>query len=812
MFDYLKIIVFVLASNLYLTSINAQLVINELSPDNASNFTDECGENPDWIEIYNGNNFSIDLKGFYLSDDIEILEKWAFPNITISPGDFLIIIADSKNIVSTYPHSNFKLSKDGETLFLSNENLEIIDEISFPNIPEDFSYGRTDSQWVILDPTPGEINFNEAVNKLNNVKWSLKSGFYENPIEVSLSSEDNGIIRYNINDKPNNELFEFYSNRFTINKTTSICAYAEQDGSITSDVICQTYFINTDHKIPVVNISGSNHDFFDSEDGIFSLGPNAQSEWPFWGANFWEDKELEIYIEYYVDEKPSFAQTAGLKMHGGRESRTSAMKSMRFLAKEKYGQPAFNQPVFKQKPNVTSYKKLVLRNASGDYNEAHLRDGYLQSHLINNKLNIDFNAYQAVAVYINGQYYGFMGLREKIDEEYLKSNYGLEDDDFDLLESDTIVIAGNKERFCLDYEYIRTHDLSHSENYEAAKRKFDIESFVDYFIAEISTNNTAWPNNNIRFWKAFDEDSRWRYLLFDMDIALGRHSWTEAHVSVFDNKFESLGDTNPHLNIFYALMENTEFKHYFLNRHQDIANTVFEFNYFLKELENHVDTIRNDMLQHFEKWDPPIGKIWESENIEIIKFYISQRPDYSKMHLIDAFDLDGSYSLDISVDRKQGFVKLNTLDSLINFHGYYFKNIPIVLTALENEKSEFAYWKIISNGDENIISDPKISLSLNKDSKVEAHFKDSRTSDNKLLVSYNNLSNQLKLKLSDNINLENKLLNIFDSRGQLIISNPISLTNNTWSILNVNINLDGIYFVSIQNEDKVYSNKIVIGK
>ena len=182
------------------------------------------------------------------------------------------------------------------------------------------------------------------------------------------------------------------------------------------------------------------------------------------------------------------------------------------------------------------------------------------------------------------------------------------------------------------------------------------------------------------------------------------------------------------------------------------------------------------------------------------------------MHLIDAFDLDGSYSLDISVDRKQGFVKLNTLDSLINFHGYYFKNIPIVLTALENEKSEFAYWKIISNGDENIISDPKISLSLNKDSKVEAHFKDSRTSDNKLLVSYNNLSNQLKLKLSDNINLENKLLNIFDSRGQLIISNPISLTNNTWSILNVNINLDGIYFVSIQNEDKVYSNKIVIGK
>ena len=49
MFDYLKIIVFVLASNLYLTSINAQLVINELSPDNASNFTDECGENPDWV-------------------------------------------------------------------------------------------------------------------------------------------------------------------------------------------------------------------------------------------------------------------------------------------------------------------------------------------------------------------------------------------------------------------------------------------------------------------------------------------------------------------------------------------------------------------------------------------------------------------------------------------------------------------------------------------------------------------------------------------------------------------------------------------
>lgn len=810
MFKYSKFICVLACLLIQFSSLPAQLIINELTSNNESNFTDEFGKTPDWIELYNENNFPINLSDFYLSDNENELTKWSFPDISIRPNEYLIIIADSEDILSTYAHTNFKLSKEGESLYLTDRNLDIIDSVSFPSLPENLSYGKTDSLWVIMNSTPGIANLKTGISKLPEPEWSLNSGFYTNTISLELSSSEGADIRYSINNKPEVEFFDEYTGPITINTTANICAYAQREEFIPSSVKCQTFFRSADHNIPVVSIAGNTFDFFDNEEGIFSLGPDADSIWPFWNANFWKDTKLEVHFEYFVNQQSKLSQTVGLKMHGGRESRTSPMKSMRFLADEKYGNAIFEYPVFKQKPNVNSFKKLVLRNASGDYNVAHLRDGFLQSHLISNSLNIDFNAYQAVAVYINGKFYGFMGLREKIDDEYLKSNYKLEKNEIDLLENDTIVLAGEKTKFLEDYTFTQTHDLSVESNYTIAESLFDIESLVDYFIAEISTNNTAWPNNNIRFWREHKETSKWRYLLFDMDVALGRHPWTEAHVNVFENKFESLGDSNLHLNIFYALLKNKGFKNYFLNRHQDIANTVFEFNYFLNELENHVDTIRKDMQQHFEEWDSELGQIWESENIEIIKFYIAQRPDYSKKHLIDAFNLDGSYALDIIVNNKNGYVGLNTLDSLQNFHGYYIKNIPIELNALGSNDSNFAYWKIITQGEQSILFDKKIILNLSDNTKVEAYYDSTKLSKSKLSVNYNENNKELTFKISDAKNLEDMSLLVFDSAGRTLFKNKLSLTQDVWQSINLNIDNSGIYFLSLQNGSDYYSTKFMV--
>ena len=118
------------------------LVINELSAVNGSIATDEDGEFDDWIELYNNSDENISLSGYHLSDDASNLVKWIFPAVSIAPGEYLIIWADSDSLHPSGLHTNFKLSAGGEVLSLSDESVQLIDQIDFGDQYEDITYGR----------------------------------------------------------------------------------------------------------------------------------------------------------------------------------------------------------------------------------------------------------------------------------------------------------------------------------------------------------------------------------------------------------------------------------------------------------------------------------------------------------------------------------------------------------------------------------------------------------------------------------------------------------------------------------------------
>jgi len=64
---------------------------------NASTLSDEDGDFPDWIELYNTSAQPISLANFALSDDPQKLPKWQFPGITIQPQKHLIVFASGKD-------------------------------------------------------------------------------------------------------------------------------------------------------------------------------------------------------------------------------------------------------------------------------------------------------------------------------------------------------------------------------------------------------------------------------------------------------------------------------------------------------------------------------------------------------------------------------------------------------------------------------------------------------------------------------------------------------------------------------------------
>ena len=118
------------------------LAINEIMASNGNTIMDNADEYDDWIEFYNNTNFEISAAGFYLSDDDTNLKKWAFPDISIAPNDYLIVWADDDSSQGIL-HANFKLSaSNGETLTLVDESENIIDSITFGVQLEDTSFGR----------------------------------------------------------------------------------------------------------------------------------------------------------------------------------------------------------------------------------------------------------------------------------------------------------------------------------------------------------------------------------------------------------------------------------------------------------------------------------------------------------------------------------------------------------------------------------------------------------------------------------------------------------------------------------------------
>ena len=90
---------FILVTLIFLlnSSVFAQLVINEGSNRNYLVLPDENGDYPDWIELYNTSSDTISLLDFALTDDPLAPQKWTFPNIKMSPGEFKPVFCSKKN-------------------------------------------------------------------------------------------------------------------------------------------------------------------------------------------------------------------------------------------------------------------------------------------------------------------------------------------------------------------------------------------------------------------------------------------------------------------------------------------------------------------------------------------------------------------------------------------------------------------------------------------------------------------------------------------------------------------------------------------
>lgn len=140
------------------------LLLNEIMAAPRSGLRDEDGELSDWIELKSFSTELIDLSHYALSDNEGRPIKWPFPaGSYIAPGGTFLVFCSGKDRanIGGYPHTNFSISAEGETITLSTLQGQLVDRIVFDNLPADTSYGRnaeTGSWQLFTTATPGADN------------------------------------------------------------------------------------------------------------------------------------------------------------------------------------------------------------------------------------------------------------------------------------------------------------------------------------------------------------------------------------------------------------------------------------------------------------------------------------------------------------------------------------------------------------------------------------------------------------------------------------------------------------------------------
>ncbi|MDP3684312.1 MAG: lamin tail domain-containing protein, partial [Ignavibacteria bacterium] len=249
-----------------------RVFINEVLASNLTTNPDmvDFGDFSDWIELYNDENIDVNIGGFYLSDDFTIPTKWQFPANTIIPAkSFYLVWADDYNntpgktlirnwwpnnisFTTKWCHTNFKLNKGGDKLGLFNISGSIVDSLTFPNQTTDISFGRQPDGTNILkffgEATPLASNISAGLNAISFsglVNFSIEGGFYQNPFQLTLTSNTgNGIIRYTTDgSKPSSKSTQYLS-PISISANTIVRARLFEDAKVPGKTITNSYFVS----------------------------------------------------------------------------------------------------------------------------------------------------------------------------------------------------------------------------------------------------------------------------------------------------------------------------------------------------------------------------------------------------------------------------------------------------------------------------------------------------------------------------------------------------------------------------------------
>ena len=526
-----SIFLFLFISANYVFADSNEILITEFMAINSNILADEDGEHPDWIEIYNPGDNSINLNGWSLTDKEDELKKWEFPAISINSHSYMVIFASDKDKKDPTKnlHTNFKLSGSGEFLAICEPDGTISHSYSpsFPAQRQDVSYGLYQGQEVFFSsPTPG------AENTFGNLpfppNFSMTRGFYETPIDVSLSAPGNsGSIYYTLDGtRPTKTTGTVYSGPIHITKTTPLSVASINSSNVSSEIITHTYWfledilkqsnspegypsdwkmassstsIPADYEmdqevceapeyksqmeeamtsIPSMNIVTTKDYLFNDQNDANNGGIYIYTGKPNGTGLSWV---RPTSVEYYDPQNgQEFQINCRLKLHGGnsRNPGNSPKHGFELTFSSTYGPSKLNFNLFDEKGATNEFNNLVLR---GGYNYSWIKNNPTQRADAQGlqdpwakQTQLDMGKTSGhekfVHLYINGLYWGLYNLAEKYTNDFFESYMKGQEEDFDIVKEKQVVSSGNINAFNALISQMN-NNLSNNANYQKIQGK-----------------------------------------------------------------------------------------------------------------------------------------------------------------------------------------------------------------------------------------------------------------------------------------------------------------------------------------------------
>ena len=691
--------------------LKAQVVINEYSASNISHYSDNFGNNEDWIEIYNPTTSPVDLTGWYLSDKPSDLIKFQIPSGTVAAGGRIMIVCSGRDEFSGgIIHTSFKLTQTKpEEIILSDPAALIVDQIQMIPCQLDHSRGRSSdggATWSLFtNPSPNATNSLPSLEYPTTPIFDLAPGYHSSTISLTISCPDpNTTVHYTTDGTSPNAGSTVASGPISISSTTTIRAIAISSAGNTpnSFIETNTYFINATHTIPIINICGDDIMSF-----ITDQHPNSFS------ANF------KGAIEYFGSDGILIDEGAGDYNKHGNDSWAYDQRGIDFIMRDQLGYNyAIKHPIFRGKDR-DRYQRLIIKAAANDNisfenGGAHIRDAYVHSLSQVGGLRLDERSYEPCILYVNGEYWGVYEVREKVDDDDFLGRYYGQDEKYSNSPEYIQFLktwGGTWEQFGAPnaqtdwntlLNYIQTNDMSIQANFDYVDSLYNWKSLVDYFCLNSYIVSMDWLNWNTAWWRGLDpsgDKKKWRYALWDMDATFGHYINYTGIPDETANADPCNPETLPnpggqgHTEILIKLMDNPVFEQFYISRFIDLGNTVYSCDYMIAHLDSLIALIEPEMPGQVAKWGGSITT-WNN-NVQNLKDFINDRCIAITQGMIDCYNLSGPHELIFEVDPPlSGQIKANSIWlPSYPFTGTYYGNIDILLRANANNGYTFDYWE-----------------------------------------------------------------------------------------------------------------------